>query len=139
MSVADGKGVLGAHDREVFDAEMGRRRCTANSKQASRRCKRRPAPGATTCAMHGAKAPQVQRSARLRLAELADPAIAQLARLLASAESETVKIRAVENILDRTGFPRRHEVDVQDAKERLLERLLARRIEGEIADGDDDG
>lgn len=43
-------------------------RCIARSKRSGEQCKRRPVPGATVCAMHGGKAPQVQRAAARRLA-----------------------------------------------------------------------
>lgn len=145
MSAADGKGIVGAHGRTVWDDDLGHGRCTADAKNKLRdgaepgspeaRCSNAPPKGATTCRFHGSRAPQVERARRLRLQELADPAIAQLARLLASAESETVKIRAVENVLDRTGYVRRTEIDVAEAKERLLERLLDRRDQGDDTDG----
>lgn len=43
------------------------RRCTATSKQSGRRCKRAAVPGATVCATHGGKAPQVVAKANERL------------------------------------------------------------------------
>lgn len=42
--------------------------CTANSKQAKRRCRRRPIPGGTVCTSHGGKAAQVQQAAQRTLA-----------------------------------------------------------------------
>lgn len=41
-------------------------RCTATSRSGNR-CKRRPIPGGTVCAMHGGKAPQVVAAAEARL------------------------------------------------------------------------
>ena len=79
------------------------RRCSARSKQAGRRCKRAPIPGGTVCRMHGGAAPQVQQAARVRLAALVEPAIAQLERLLNS-EHAAVSLGAAKDVLDRSGF-----------------------------------
>lgn len=58
---------------------MERRQCTARSKRSGERCKRAPVMGATVCAMHGGKAPQVAAAAEQRQAEArADAAIAEL-------------------------------------------------------------
>lgn len=43
--------------------------CTASSKRSGQRCRRAPVKGATVCASHGGKAPQVQRAARERRVE----------------------------------------------------------------------
>jgi hypothetical protein len=43
-------------------------RCKATSRSGNR-CKRRPIPGGTVCAMHGGKAPQVRAAAEQRLLE----------------------------------------------------------------------
>jgi len=52
--------------------------------------------------MHGAGAPQVKESARLRLMALAYPAIDGLRKALAS-EDLTAIVRAAQIVLDRTG------------------------------------
>lgn len=59
-----------------------RRQCTARNRRGER-CKRGPIAGGTVCAMHGGKAPQVQRKAAERLADLIDPnrALREAARL----------------------------------------------------------
>lgn len=49
------------------------RRCTAKSKQSGRPCKRRSIPGGSFCTMHGGKAPQVQASAKERIARWSTP------------------------------------------------------------------
>ena len=107
----------------VWDDEMGQRRCTAKAKTTGNRCKRRPIAGGNVCAMHGGKAPQVQRAARLRLAELVDPAVVILGRAMAQSDTWAVRVRAAEAVLDRAGYPRRHEIDVDDAREHLTDRI----------------
>lgn len=115
------------------------RRCTAKARTTGNRCRNPPIEGGSVCRMHGGSAPQVKRSARLRLLELVDPAIAQLARIMAGAMPEARPsdvLRAVENVLDRTGHPRRTEIDVDQARQDVLERVAELRRNGEVqADG----
>jgi hypothetical protein len=58
--------------------------------------------------MHGAGAPQVQRSARERLNALVEPAIAALGKVIkrfdGDREAAGVVIRAAQIVLDRTGY-----------------------------------
>lgn len=108
----------------VWCDELKQRRCIAKAKQTGNRCKRRPIVGGTVCKMHGGGAVQVQRSARLRLAALVEPAITALADTLSDFEVDAgVKVRAAEAILDRAGYPRRTEIDIEDARSRLIDRL----------------
>lgn len=65
-------------------------RCTAKSKQSRQQCRKPAISRGTVCTVHGGVARQVQRKARLRLAQLVDPAIAQLARELVSPTSGSV-------------------------------------------------
>jgi len=78
-----------------------RRRCTAHNRVGGR-CGLSPQPGALVCHLHGGKAPQVQRAARRRLLEAADPAAARLVELLDS-EDEAIAVRAATALLDRSG------------------------------------
>ena len=101
------------------------RQCTARSSRTGEQCRNSAILGGTVCRTHGGSAPQVQRAAKLRLLELVDPAIATLARALTAQDSRWPdKIRAVENILDRAGHPRSTQVDIDDAREELLSKLL---------------
>jgi hypothetical protein len=109
----------------------GNPRCTAWSTTRGHRCERARHPGATVCASHGASAPQVKARARLRLLELVDPATAVLAQILTDTRLKPAdRLRAVENIYDRAGIPRRTEVDHGAAQAMLLARIqevIARR------------
>ncbi|HEY9291109.1 MAG TPA: hypothetical protein VIP98_07510 [Microlunatus sp.] len=122
-------------------AVPGARRCRARNR-AGDQCGRYAIPGGVVCDRHGGRAPQVQRAARLRLAELVEPAIAVLARLLANPDvAPAVRLRAAVEILDRTGYQVRATplLDGQDAravvKEQILQLLAARRVDA----GDDLG
>lgn len=55
-------------ERESVSSPLGSRRCSAKSKQSGEQCKRWASPGATVCATHGGKAPQVRAAAERRLA-----------------------------------------------------------------------
>ena len=105
-----------------------RRQCTARARSTGERCGNRPIPGGTVCRFHGGGAPAVRRRARLRLAELVDPAISTLARVMVKAEKDSDKLRAAEAILDRAGHPRASRVEghvsVDDAREMLIQRIL---------------
>ena len=79
------------------------RRCTAHSSRTGERCKKAAIKGGGVCASHGGKAPQVQRSARERLAELIEPALEGLHKALKSNDLPTI-VRASQIVLDRCGF-----------------------------------
>ena len=99
-------------------------RCQAMSKQTGLQCGNKAIPGGTVCRFHGGGARQVRNRARLNLLELVDPAIATLAREMATAEGSTDRQRAANSILDRAGVPRSvTSPDGEAARELLLERL----------------
>lgn len=115
----------------------GRPRCTAMSKQNQRRCRRAATPGTNVCANHGSRAPQVKQAAKLRLLGLVDPAIATLAREMTQATKSSDKQRAANSILDRAGIARTSEVQVEDARALLVERLMALRDEQRAVETDE--
>jgi hypothetical protein len=122
------------------DAPTGRtfygNRCHAHARSTGERCGNPALAGAKVCRYHGGAAPQVQAKARLRLLELIEPATAVLATILADPKAKPAdRLRAVENIYDRAGIPRRTEVDHSAAQALLVERIqevLARRIGDDV-------
>lgn len=124
---------------KAIDLETGKPRCVARSKNTGERCTKPPVPGTTVCRWHGGMAPQTKRKAALRLMELVDPAISTLAREMVNQNATAgERIRAAENILDRTGYPRKTEVDTETAKMQLLFRLHQAREQAEQDNDDDD-
>lgn len=107
------------------DPATGKPRCTADSRTSGTRCKQVPVAGTTVCVYHGGKAPQVQRKARLRLLALVEPAVATLAREMTRADNKASdRLRAAENVLDRSGFPRAvKNVDEGEALELVIARM----------------
>lgn len=89
--------------------------------------------GQRVCRTHGGSSPQAKRSAAIRMAELVDPAVATLAREMARGDSSTARLRAAENVLDRTGHVRgatiESRITLDDAKILLYERLIELRAE----------
>lgn len=106
-----------------------RPQCTATSRTTGKRCGQRPIPGGFVCRYHGGKAPQVQRSARGRLAELVMPAIETLNHERENAKRSADRQRAANSILDRAGITRGHSAEVDAARALLLERILTLRAE----------
>jgi hypothetical protein len=80
-----------------------RQRCTARISDGSRPCERWAINGGGVCATHGGRAPQVQRSAKERLAELVEPALEGLHKALKSNELPSI-VQASQIVLDRCGF-----------------------------------
>ena len=78
------------------------RRCRARHRDGGR-CKNWAIRGGTVCRYHGGSAPQVRAAAAERLAALVHPAITRLSRLMRN-RNPHIRMRAVENILDRTNF-----------------------------------
>lgn len=118
-----------SQEREVWDDELDRRRCTANAKSTGDRCLRRPIKGGRVCKLHGGGSPQAKRSARQRLLAAVEPAMGVLIEVVEAELSVTFdaygkphatgpgyadRIRAAEAILDRTGYPRRAELSIAD-------------------------
>lgn len=85
--------------------------------------------GQRICGAHGGRSPQAKAAARLRLAALADPAIAVLAYELEHAEESRDRQAAANSILDRAGYGRSQHFTTEDAHELLLERLLEAQAE----------
>ena len=74
-------------------------------------------PGTNVCKWHGGMAPQVQAKAMERIAAMVAPALYQLQCLMEEADTDTVKLAAVRDILDRAGYKPKdtvvHEVNVK--------------------------
>lgn len=105
-----------------YDAQQ-RRLCAAHRKDGQP-CNAPAMDGQRICAKHGGSSPQAKRAARLRMLDLIDPAITQLARIVASPDTrDTDRLKAIEMILDRTGYPKGYQVTVEDARAVLADRL----------------
>lgn len=60
--------------------------------------------GQLVCRMHGGMSPQALANAEERLKALVHPAITGLQQLIAKADSDSVRLSAIRDLLDRTGY-----------------------------------
>lgn len=91
------------------------------------------------CKFHFGATENARRAAVLKLAELAPAAIATLARALTQSDVPWhVRQRAASDILDRSGYPKRSEVDVEAQRDGLAERIARAVSDVENLDDVDD-
>lgn len=95
-------------------------RCTATSTTSGERCKRWSIRGTTVCQTHGGRLPSViehsqavVESARLRLMGLADDAVEVLYDLVQPGVPDAIRLKAAENVLNRTGIKEALEFKVE--------------------------
>jgi|GEM_PF-2180280 len=90
-----------------------RQRCRA-TKANGEPCKNYAIHGGSVCPMHGGKSGPVKKAARERLLEMVDPAMAQLLRIITKKDtSDADRIRAIQIVLDRTGYHAKAEVTAE--------------------------
>lgn len=105
--------------------KQGRLLCTAKNR-AGQPCSAPSVSGTRVCRNHGGASPQARRKAKLRLAELVDPAIATIARVMTDPNTKpSEKLRAADSLLDRAGHGRAQKIETEDAKALLMNRLIA--------------
>jgi len=78
-------------------------RCQAKARSGLQ-CAHHPMAGQRVCHMHGGKSPQALAKAEDRLRALVHPAISGLAELINKADSDSVRLSAIRDLLDRTGY-----------------------------------
>ena len=77
------------------------------------------------CRLHGGASPQAKKAARVRLADLVDPAITTLASVMVNKEAKDVdRLRAADSILDRAGVIRGQKITVDEARDILRQKVV---------------
>ena len=79
------------------------RKCKAFIKAKNKQCGRWAIKGGTVCVKHGGSAPQVKKSAALRLLAMVDPALVQLQELVLQNVHLPSKLGAIRTVLERAG------------------------------------
>lgn len=89
-------------------------RCIARSKRTGTQCKRTALPGLNVCRTHGGGSKAAIAKSRAYLDQLAEPAIFQLQQILNDSKTAAPdRLRAIQMVLDRTGFGKRESLDVE--------------------------
>jgi len=88
-------------------------RCSAHSSQTGRRCCKPALAGATVCRSHGGAAKHVRNAARIRLVNAADRMARELLKMaLDDNVSDSVKLTAIRDALDRAGLAAKTEIEI---------------------------
>lgn len=103
--------------------EVRARRCHV-TKKGGEQCGKVAMDGQRVCGTHGGRAPQAKAAARRRLDEAADRMAKQLLGIAESAESESVKLAAVRDALDRAGLKPPTQFEVGPKQPEPWEQLL---------------
>jgi hypothetical protein len=116
-----GSRFCSSHDGEKFSAtpekmrrqkDKPRVKCTATKRNGDP-CNRWALKGASVCTSHGGNLPSIRESAREKLLALVLPAIEELEAVLSNpATANADKLRAIQLILDRTGYGTKSELEV---------------------------
>lgn len=94
-----------------------------------------PHRGIGRCRNHGGNLPNHRQNAMLRYAELHHAAMETFARAMVDPDVPwPSKIRAAENVEDRSGYPRRVEIDADAGADRVYHQI----VEWQATRGDDD-
>lgn len=136
---------MGDHQKQILDKmELANittnglpRQCTATSKQSQQRCEKPPMRGNYVCAMHGGSATAARKAAQRRLLELSEPAITALADIMETSTNDNSRVAAANSILDRAGISKTTIIDIDTAREVLIERLLEMRAARGLTDTND--
>jgi hypothetical protein len=118
------KGISG-----VPGSKNDSRRCKAKAHRTGDRCKAPAMIGQQVCRVHGGATPGAIKSAKERLLELADPAIAALSKIVRDVNTEdAVRLRAALGVLDRIGYGpgTKIELGVSKFEETMAEVLVDR-------------
>lgn len=95
-------------------------RCSATASTTGERCQRWSLRGTTVCRKHGGQLPTVREtaeavveSARMELMGMADDAVDVIRDLMKAGVADQVRLKAAENVLNRTGLKDAEEVKVE--------------------------
>ena len=118
-SASRAKGVSG-----VPGSKNPSRRCTAKAHRTGERCRAAAIKGGTVCRVHGGATPAVREKAQERLMAMVEPALTRLQKIVRDpATTDADALRAVREVLNRTGFSERFAVDLIPREQTAWDRL----------------
>lgn len=127
-AVADDGGTHGAQPsiegRDWSTYSRPERRCTAHSSRTGDQCKNVAIKGHNVCRYHGGAAPQIKQAARIRLENAADLMAKQLLGIALAGDTDSVKLAAIRDALDRAGLKPPAEVFVSQGEPRAWETVF---------------
>lgn len=91
-----------------------KRPCTAHRSNGEV-CLAQAMRGGNVCRVHGGSSPQAKLKAELRLALMVDPILSEMYRIAVSGETDSVRLAAGRDLLDRAGLKPTEHVQ-QDGK-----------------------
>lgn len=95
-------------------------RCQAHNGRGQQ-CRKFAIAGATVCRTHGGASRQIKQAARVRIENAADLMARELLSIATGAESETTRLNAVRDALDRSGLGAKTAVSVEVGTPAYLE------------------
>ncbi|MCV7030826.1 hypothetical protein H7I03_16795 [Mycobacterium sherrisii] len=104
-------------------AQVQARRCVAHKSNGDR-CLKAAIKGATVCRTHGGATRHVRNAARVRLENAADLMSKQLLGIALTADSESVKLAAIKDALDRAGLKPPAEVVLAQGEPKKFEAVF---------------
>lgn len=100
------------------------RRCKAHSSRTGEQCKNAAIKGGKVCRYHGGNAPHVIANARARLQNAADLMARELLGIALTGDTDTVKLAAIRDALDRAGLRPPSEVVLSQAEPKPYETIF---------------
>lgn len=118
--------------KPTIDKPLPPTRCTAKTEQGTQ-CSNTSVSGHTRCGAHSGpmdikNAQQRVEGARLRLVGLVDDAIDGLEELMAPGTGEAVRLKAIENVLDRTGLTKGQDITLQVEQQNRGAEIVAEKL-----------
>jgi hypothetical protein len=115
-----------ADGRDWTHGPKPERRCTAHSSRTGDPCKNAAIKGHNVCRYHGGSAKHVKEAARIRLEHAADLMAKQLLEIALAGDTDTVKLAAIRDALDRAGLKAPSEVILSQGEPKPYEVIFDR-------------